>query len=212
MGASPSKTRTFFLASSRAPSRSPACACNAPQQTCSFVTSTSNPFARKTRPVARLTRAKSPSPTHPVNNNTPAFPCFDPKFVFGICARRTGRELSNNPSPKTTLRPNNPAIPLLINKRAKPRSRNTRAPPNINRNRHGDSQTCRNTNRNSLLVRSACGWARDNSSRLDSSNSPYSTPAGHACSHARHPRHRSICLRNVSDVFSNLPSATDRIR
>jgi hypothetical protein len=62
------------------------------------------------------------------------------------------------------------------------------------------------------LATSDFGCASDNTSRLASSSCPYSTPAGQTCSHARHPKHLSICFANALDVSSILPSATALIK
>src|SRR5947209_5113128 len=59
----------FRRASRRAPSRSPACACSAPQQTCPRGARVRQPCASSTRAVARLTRANRPSVTHPWNSS-----------------------------------------------------------------------------------------------------------------------------------------------
>jgi len=207
IGASESKAAMFRRANSRAPSRSPACACSAPQQPCSTGASTANPLASNTRSVARFTRANSPSPTQPLNNNT----LLPSRLSLPLCvfAGKTSFELSSNPTANATLRGINPEF---NNNRASPKSRNTLDAPKNIRKRHRDNHTCRNTNRSNLFARSDLGCASSNTSRLASSNGPYSTPAGQTCSHARHPRHRSICVAKAVDVFSSLPSATARIK
>ena len=201
----------FFRASCRAPSISPACACSAPQQTCSVGVVTLSLFARSTLSVARLTLANNPSPTQPVNNNTFSPPRLD--FIKDFLPPRIiGRELSTNASANTAGGDIQRVRRRFNSHRANPRSRNNREALKNRRNRHGDNHTCRNISRRILFAKSDFGCASDNTSRLASSNWPYSTPAGQTCSHARHPKHRSICFANALDVSSSRPSPTALIR
>ncbi len=48
--------------------------------------------------------------------------------------------------------------------------------------------------------------------RANSRSVPYSTPDGQTGSQARHPRQRSICVRNASDAGSSRPSTTAFMR
>lgn len=208
IGASESKAAMFFRASCRAPSRSPAWACKAPQQTCSVGVVTLSLLARNTRSVARLTLANNPSPMQPVNNNTFSPPRLDLVKDF-LSPRSIGRELSNSASANLVR---DDIRRSFNSRRANPRSRNNLEALKKRRNRHGDNHTYRNISRSILLAASDFGCASDNTSRLASSSWPYSTPAGQTCSHARHPKHRSICFPNALDVSSNLPSATALIR
>jgi len=204
------KAAMFFRASSRAPSRSPAWACNAPQQTCSVGVVTLSLFARSTRSVARLTLANSPSPTQPVNNNTSSPSRLD--LAEACLSRIIGRELSSKARANAARGDIEWTSRSFNNCRANPRSRNNLEAPKKSRNRHDDDHTCRNIRRRILLATSDFGCASDNTSRLASSNWPYSTPAGQTCSHARHPKHLSICFANALDFSSSLPSATALIR
>ena len=211
IGASESKAAMFFRASCRAPSRSPACACSAPQQTCSAGVVTLSLFARSTRSVARLTLANNPSPAQPANNNTFSPPRLDLVEDF-LPPRIIGRELSSKASTNSARGDIKRARRRFNSHRANPRSRNNlEAAKNI-RNRHRDNHMCRNISRRILLAASDFGCASDSTSRLASSSCPYSTPAGQTCSHARHPKHRSICFANALDVSSSRPSATALIK
>ncbi len=48
--------------------------------------------------------------------------------------------------------------------------------------------------------------------RVASSRCPYGTPDGHAVSHARQPRHRSMCSRRSGSLGASFPSTSARIR
>ena len=61
-------------------------------------------------------------------------------------------------------------------------------------------------------VRNPEGRCSATVSRASSSSVPYSTPEGHTGSHARHPRHRSMCVPNASEPGSSRPSTTARMR
>ena len=158
------------------------------------------------------TRKESFTNTSLKHEHARNIPTFAPFFAtLRLCARNSFRALEQR-NRKLSPRRYQPATPVFNSKRANPRSRNNLDAPKKSRSRVGDDHTCRNTNRSSLLARSDLGCASSNTSRLASSSCPYSTPAGHTCSHARHPRQRSICVANAFDVFSSRPSATARIK
>ena len=64
----------------------------------------------------------------------------------------------------------------------------------------------------SIRVRRLGGWCSATVSRASSRSVPYSTPEGHTGSQARHPRHRSIWVRNASEAGFMRPSTTCRMR
>src|SRR5215216_2097793 len=99
-------------------------------------------LARNTRSVARFTRAKSPSPTQPANNNT-----FSPDGLdFSVGFRlNTGRELSNSASPNSARGEISRARRSFNSSRARPRSRNSRDTPKKKPNHRGDNQIVRRT-------------------------------------------------------------------
>src|SRR6185369_965824 len=144
----------FFRASLRAPWRSPACACSAPQQTWSGGVLTFRLLALNTRSVARFTRAKSPSPTQPANNNT-----FSPvglDFSVGLSIN-TGRELSSSASPNSARGEISRARLNFNSSRARPESRNKRDAAKKKRRRRGDNQILRRTILKTRLAKSDFG-------------------------------------------------------
>ena len=170
---------------------SPACACSAPQQTCSVGDSTWYPFTRSTRLVAALTLPNSPSPTQPLNNI--AFRADGLAFNEGkvdLCSAPP--ELSNNANAKAKRCGNSFVKPDRRNNQGSRESRKILVNENNSFKRRGCSQTCRRTALSKRYSNPRPTLLEYNSKRLDSSKSPYSTPAGQTLSQARQPRQRSI--------------------
>ena len=183
--------------------------------------------------MASLTLWKSPSVTQPLKSRTgaPASP-GSPADVFLSAGVAFGRSTGilpvfpRSPLPFTvsTADPSSRANPnsncgeisrgsfVLSNALATPRSRTRRAMAKAALNRFGFNQICRSTNLRSEYARPRFGRACIISARAASSSWPYSTPAGHTDSHARHPRQRSICVSNDLELTASLPSSTARIR
>ena len=157
IGTSFSNASMFCRASVRAPSRSPACACNAPQQTCASGDCVAQPFISKTRRVASLTLSKRPSVTQPLKRRTGA-----PFGALASCRRCAGllavlyhsltraipwpRDPSSSASANSKRGEIPRAIPMRSINFGKRKSRITRAKANAARSLFGCNQTCRSTN------------------------------------------------------------------
>ncbi len=135
-----SKAAMFVRARARAPSRSPACACSAPQQRCPAVARIVQPFRVRVRSVARFTAVKSPSITHPVSREAvPRLGTLDLSVAevirgaFGVARGvRPGRAVEASIAKGIANRAGSPRA----SPRAMPRSRTRRAAMSAGRSTH----------------------------------------------------------------------------
>jgi hypothetical protein len=201
----------FRRARARARSRSPPCACKAPQQSCPSAATVSNPLAWSVRIVARFTRSYRPLCTHPSRIATRARTSRTTGPVRSPTSARTtdraGAVAASMARPNLALRNAGtfgkyraPIAASPVARRARPIAKNT------------DLSAGEDITTNRARVSSPGGAASAAVCRASSSSVPYSTPEGHTGSHARHPRHRSMWVRNASDAGSRRPSTTAFMR
>ena len=169
-----SNAAMLVRASSRAVSRSPACACNAPQHRWPSAAHTPYPFRASVRSVARFTGANNPSITHPSSIAT------RPRVVSAAGYEApASRRVASSVAIRLPIRPG-----ARASRRESPLARTTRAAAMATAISHGWANVARTTR-----DVAGSGRAPDVSARVCSSNCPYGTPEGQAVSQARQPRH-----------------------
>ena len=181
-------------ARTRACSRRPECACRAPQQGSSGVT-TSKPSAARTRAVAALTSPKTTDWTQPGSRPTRA---------------RTGPAAARLPDVRRRTRHGGASSPRGRSGPGSGSLRPSGASASPARNTHGRVSAASSSERraSSNGPRSCVSSIRP---RVCSISEPYCTPEGHDVTQASQPRQRSKCSTTVL-LSGTVPSIRPAIR
>ena len=199
-----SNATTFRRASARPRSRSPACVWSAPQHVCSPTTITSTPFRASTRAVAAFVDPNALPMTQPLNIATRArrspmaatTPCGPSALVWSGTRSRSSasREAERSLIARSTV----------ATCRRFARLESIAKPASVLRCGMSQSNATARTNRSTADR----GRAIRICERAASTSLPYSTPEGHAVSHARQSTHCEMCFSNPAESAPTRPSHT----